>query len=93
VADPHKPKGIRYHLATILLLSLLAKLGGEDHPTGIDEWAKHREAGLVELLQLPRKWVPYHCTYRRVLQTVEPDTFEQVMGRINAAASRARRKW
>lgn len=80
VADPRQPKGVRYHLATLLLLILLAKLGGEDHPTGIAEWTKHREAGLVPLLKLPRKRVPHHCTYRRVLQTLEPDTFEQVMG-------------
>ena len=80
VVDPRKPKGLRYHLATLLLLILLAKLGGQDNPTGIAEWVKHREAGLVELLKLPRKRVPHHCTYRRVLQTLEPELFEQVMG-------------
>lgn len=80
VADPRKPKGLRYHLATLLLLILLAKLGGQDNPTGIAEWVKHREAGLVEMLKLPRKRVPHHCTYRRVLQMLEPELFEQVMG-------------
>lgn len=80
VVDPRKPKGLRYHLATLLLLILLAKLGGQDNPTGIAEWVKHREAGLVEMLKLPRKRVPHHCTYRRMLQTLEPELFEQVMG-------------
>ena len=65
--DPRKRKGVRYHLATLLLLILLAKLAGQNHPTGIAEWVKYREAGLVELLKLPRKRVPHHCTYRRVL--------------------------
>lgn len=80
VADPRKPKGLRYPLATLLLLILLAKMGGQDHPTGISEWVKHREAGLVPLLKLPRKRVPHHCTYRRILQILEPEDFERVVG-------------
>ena len=80
VADPRKRKGVRYHLATILLLILLAKMGGEDNPTGIAEWVQHRQASLIEMLKLPRQSVPHHCTYRRVLQTLDPELFEQVMG-------------
>ena len=55
VSDPRKPKGVRYHLGTILLLILLAKMGGENHPTGIADWIKHREEGLVKLLKLHEK--------------------------------------
>jgi len=80
VTEPRKAKGIRYHVATLLLLILLAKMGGQDNPTGISEWVKHREAGLVEMLKLPRKRVPHHCTYRRLLQILDPEKFEQVMG-------------
>jgi len=80
VIDPRKRKGIRYQLTTLLLLIMLAKLGGQDHPTGMAEWVKHREAGLVELLKLPRKRVPHHCTYRRLLEDLEPEWLEQVMG-------------
>jgi predicted transposase YbfD/YdcC len=80
IVDPRKPKGIRYRLATLLVLILLAKLGGQDRPTGIAEWLQHREAGLVALLKLSRKRVPHHCTYRRVLSELEPAWFEQVVG-------------
>lgn len=80
VADPRKAKGIRYHLATLLVLILLAKLGGQDRPTGIAEWIKLREAGLVEMLKLPRQRVPHHCTYRRLLSELDPELFEQVVG-------------
>lgn len=80
VTDPRKPKGLRYPLATLLLLILMAKMGGQDHPTGISEWVKLREEGLVQLLKLPRKHLPHHCTYRRTLQILEPEVFEQVMG-------------
>ncbi len=61
VVDPRKSKGIRYQLATLLLLILLAKLGGQDNPTGISEWVKLREAALVKILKLPRQRVPHHA--------------------------------
>jgi predicted transposase YbfD/YdcC len=80
VVDPRKPKGIRYRLATVLVLILLAKLGGQDRPTGMAEWLKHRERGLVAMLKLARAHVPHHCTYRRVLNDLEPGWFEQVVG-------------
>ncbi|MAT42738.1 MAG: hypothetical protein CL609_10375 [Anaerolineaceae bacterium] len=80
ISDPRKPKGVRYHLATILLLILLGKMGGENHPTGIAEWIKHREEGLVWMLKLPRKKVPHHCTIRRILEALESDMFEKIMG-------------
>jgi predicted transposase YbfD/YdcC len=80
VIDPRHRKGIRYHVATLLLLMLLAKLGGQDNPTEMAEWLKYREAALVEMLKLPRKRVPHHCTLRRMLQTLEPELFEQVVG-------------
>jgi len=38
LADKRKPKGKRYALATILLGIFLAKLCGEDKPSGIAEW-------------------------------------------------------
>ncbi|MEM3485047.1 MAG: transposase family protein, partial [Candidatus Methanomethyliaceae archaeon] len=49
--DTRKPKGIRYPLALVLLLIVLAKICGEDRPSGIAEWAKHRTEMLVEWLK------------------------------------------
>lgn len=80
VVDPRKAKGIRYPLATLLLLILLAKFGGEDTPTGIGAWLKYRQSALVEMLKLPRQQVPHHCTIRRLLQQLDPEPFEQIMG-------------
>lgn len=80
VNDPRKPKGVRYRLATLLLLILLAKLAGQSHPTGIAEWLQHRQAGLIQLLKLQRRRLPHHCTLRRVLADLEPEFFEQVLG-------------
>jgi len=70
LADRRKAKGLRYELALILVLLVMAKICGEDRPSGIAEWAKHRAGMLVEMLSLKRKAMPHHSTYRRILAEV-----------------------
>ncbi len=48
--DSRQPRGLRYSLVTLLLCVSLAKLAGEDHPTGICEWVRHRASLLAEAL-------------------------------------------
>ena len=52
LSDRRKPRGIRYCLALILLLIVLAKICGENHPSGIAEWAANRTE------MLPRRELP-----------------------------------
>jgi predicted transposase YbfD/YdcC len=54
----------------ILAIIMLAKTCGENPPSGIAEWAKHRTGLLVDLLKLERKKMPHHSTYRRILADV-----------------------
>jgi predicted transposase YbfD/YdcC len=54
----------------ILVVMVLAKLSGEDKPSGIAEWAQYRTESLCEMLNLKRKSMPHHSTYRRILSTV-----------------------
>lgn len=68
--DRRKPKGLRYALATIMVIIFLAKLCGEDRPSGIAEWAQHRQKSLVKMLGLKRESMPHHNTYRRILADV-----------------------
>jgi predicted transposase YbfD/YdcC len=70
LSDKRKRRGLRYSLALILVLIMLAKICGENHPSGIAEWAKHRTELLVDLLKLERKEMPHHSTYRRILAEV-----------------------
>lgn len=77
--DKRNAKGKRYSLALVLLLMVLAKLCGEDTPSGIAEWARLRTKRLVKLLQLERKTLPCHNTYRRVLSgAIDLLEFQQV---------------
>lgn len=65
--DNRKAKGKRYALATILLGMFLAKLCGEDKPSGIAEWVALRGEWIASVLGLKRTRMPSHHTYRRVL--------------------------
>jgi len=65
--DKRKAKGKRYALATILLGMFLAKLCGEDKPSGIAEWVALRGEWIAQALDLKRKSMPSHHTYRRTL--------------------------
>jgi predicted transposase YbfD/YdcC len=75
--DKRKPKGKRYALATILVGIFLAKLCGEDKPSGIAEWVALRETWIGQVLGLKRKSMPSHHTYRRALaDNVDTQEFE-----------------
>jgi len=81
VRDKRKARGKRYQLATVLTLSVLAKLGGEDEPEGMAEWVKHRATELQATLGLKRQCMPHAVTYRRILgQAIAIQEFEQVLG-------------
>lgn len=80
LSDKRKAKGKRYSLGLVLLLLLLAKLAGEDKPSGIAEWAQHRCQKLATMLQLERVTMPCHNTYRRVLQkAIDVQEMEQTV--------------
>lgn len=70
LTDPRKRRGVRYPLATVLVLAILAKLCGQDQPSGMAEWAQHRRSFLVEALRLKRGRLPHHSTYRRIFERV-----------------------
>jgi predicted transposase YbfD/YdcC len=80
VKDTRKPKGKLYPLALLLMLMMMAKLGGEDKPSGMADWIAHRIEQLFEMKILNKKRAPSHMTYRRVLaETVEPAEFEHLI--------------
>jgi len=81
LTDKRKARGIRYPLEVVLILAVLAKLCGEDRPSGIAEWAQHRASLLAEALGLKRKSMPHHSTYRRIFeQVVDAEEFDRLVG-------------
>lgn len=80
IPDGRKRRGRRYELAVMLVGALLAKLAGEDEPTGIAEWVQLRGAWFAELFQLRRSQMPHAVTYKRVLgQAGLVDHLEQLV--------------
>jgi predicted transposase YbfD/YdcC len=80
LSDKRKAKGKRYALATILVGMFLAKLCGEDKPSGIAEWVGLRGEWIAQMLNLKRKSMPSHHTYRRTLaEIVKAEEFEALV--------------
>ena len=83
--DSRKPRGIRYQLVTVLVMMVMAKLCGEDTPSGIADWVKHRAEQFIDLLKLKHKRMPHHSTYRRIeAEVVVPEELEQVVNTVLA---------
>ncbi len=82
VIDPRKARGIRYSLVHLLAFLVLAKLGGEDGMKGISEWVQLRAQGLVKLLNLERETMPHQTTYERLLDKLDIEAFERVVGQF-----------
>jgi predicted transposase YbfD/YdcC len=81
--DRRKPKGLRYRLVDLLVMMVLAKLCGEDTPSGIAEWVKHRGEQIREWLKLARKSMPHHSTYRRIAENViEIENLERIASEL-----------
>ena len=74
LTDSRHRRGIRYPLVTLLLLIVLAKLGGEDRPSGMADWVKGRLEVLHAALHLSWSTMPHHNTFRRILAHVVAPT-------------------
>lgn len=80
--DSRKPKGLRYELAVVLVMITMAKICGQDTPSGIADWVKHRAEQFIETLKLKRKSMPHHSTYRRILgEVISIEELEQMASR------------
>jgi predicted transposase YbfD/YdcC len=80
IEDVRQAKGKRYKLIDLLVMMLLAKLGGEDKPSGIAEWISHRKEIWVACRIMEKPKTASHMTYRRILQeTVSAEAFEKVV--------------
>ena len=66
LTDQRDPKGVRYALAPLLALFLLAKLCQANSPEAVADWVAFRSDQLRSLLGLTWKRMPHSSTFRRV---------------------------
>ena len=80
LTDQRKARGVRYALPDALSLITLAKLGGEDGPTGMAQWLAERAEPLVQALGLERETMPHRVTISRIMgQAVQVEELERVL--------------
>jgi predicted transposase YbfD/YdcC len=88
LCDGRSPRGMRYALATVLVLVVLAKIAGEDHLSGIAEWVRYRVGFLTEALHWVKPRAPHRTTYSRILgHAVDVEAFEKLVGQFFARQS------
>lgn len=73
ITDPRKKRGVRYSVALILTLVVVAKLAGETTLSGTAQWVRLRGDWLAEQLQLSRTTFPCAATYSNVLRQVDAE--------------------
>jgi len=86
LADRRKRRGVRYPLAVLLTIAVLAKLSGYSQIAAIADWARARADALVELFDLKRPSMPHEATWTRVFaQALVITALEQVVASLSAA--------
>jgi predicted transposase YbfD/YdcC len=80
VADPRHRRGIRHRLMIILALAVCAVLAGARSFTAIAEWAADADEQTLARLGVTGT-VPSESTFRRTLQRLDADAFDDLAGR------------
>ena len=89
IPDHRHRRGVRYPLANLLIIGVLAKLAGQDSSRGMAHWAKLRTQELSQLFHLKRERMPHYSTWSRVLgHGVDPHEVEEIIGAFFAQALR-----
>ncbi len=79
VADPRHRRGVRHRLAAILGLAVCAVLAGARSFTAIAEWAADADPQTLRALGAGGV-VPSELTFRRTLQRLDADAFDELAG-------------
>jgi DDE_Tnp_1-associated len=79
VAGPRHRRGVRHQLAVILGLAVCAVLAGARSFTAIAEWAAGADVDTLRALGVTGT-VPSKSTFRRVLQRLDADAFDDLTG-------------
>src|SRR3984957_6279446 len=73
--DPRSSINQKHPLISVVIVALMAVLGGAGGPTGITRWALIKKEFLMQHLDLPHG-IPCKDVFRRVLCLLKPDAFQ-----------------
>jgi hypothetical protein len=80
IKDPRAPQGLRHPFPSVLALSVMAALSGMKSYAAIAEWASSLPKEIFKRLRCWCHQAPSEPTFRRVLQSVDPDEVDQKVG-------------
>jgi len=73
--DPRASVNLKHPLVSVVVIAMMAVLGGAGGPTAIAKWAALKEEFLLKLLPLPNG-IPRKDVFRRVLVLLRPEAFQ-----------------
>jgi DDE_Tnp_1-associated len=82
VQDGRHKRGVRYSVALILTLIVLAKLAGMTTPRAIAQWVRLRAGWLRKVLPVRRESFPCAATYSNVLQALDAEQVNVVVTQL-----------
>src|SRR5438876_12211210 len=82
VQDGRHKRGVRYSVALILTLIVLAKLAGMTTPLAIAEWVRLRAGWLRKVVPGTRESFPCAATYSNVLRAVDAAQVNEVVTQL-----------
>lgn len=74
--DPRSTINRKHLLGELLVICILAVIGGSDGPLSIGTWAQQQRKWLLANLKLPNG-IPSHDTIGRLLASLKPDAFQK----------------
>ena len=91
IPDPRKPRGVRFPLASILGLCVVAFVCGRQNLTQVMRFGRSHK-GLLKALGFPRKRSPSVPTLSRVLGATQVSHLQQALGRWLSSLVNSERK-
>lgn len=82
VPDGRHKRGVRYSVALILMLIVLAKLAGMTPPLAIAEWVRLRAQWLRRVLPVTRESFPCAATYSNILRAIDAEQVNEVATQV-----------
>ena len=74
--DPRKPKGTEHNFLSIVLIAILATIGGATGWEDIELYAESHQTWLATFLDL-KHGIPHADTYRRVFALISPEALQK----------------
>ncbi len=91
ITDGRHKRGLRYPLAVLLSLIVLAKLSGETTLSGVVDWTRHRQAWIVTTFHLPHRRCPCFSTYTYALGKLSAEEVTTALAQAFCRAEAQRR--